>query len=238
MADLSQIAAVSLDAGGVLVFPNWQRVSDALARQRIRVTAAALRQAEPAARFALDDANQVASSNDAKRGGLYFDLVLDSAGVPRGSARDRALADVYGYHATRNLWEDVPEDVPDALERLRARGFRLVVASNANGVLQRSLERQGLEQYFDAVCDSCIEGVEKPDPRFFSIVVGRAGSSPHRTLHVGDLYHVDIVGARRAGLHATLLDPHDLYAGIESDRIHRLGELLERLPAVAARVPD
>ena len=37
----------------------------------------------------------------------------------------------------------------------------------------------------------------------------RVGVRPERTLHVGDLYAVDVVGARRAGLHALLLDPFD-----------------------------
>jgi putative hydrolase of the HAD superfamily len=85
------------------------------------------------------------------------------------------------------------------------------------------------------VCDSCIEGVEKPDTRFFSIVVQRAGGTPETTLHVGDLFYVDIVGARKAGLHAVLLDPSDLYSAIETERIHSLEDLLGMLPPKAPR---
>jgi putative hydrolase of the HAD superfamily len=64
------------------------------------------------------------------------------------------------------------------------------------------------------ICDSHVEGVEKPDRRFFEILVSRAGGRPETTLHVGDLYHVDVLGARGAGLQSMLLDPHDLYAGM------------------------
>ena len=33
------------------------------------------------------------------------------------------------------------------------------------------------------------------------------GARPETTVHVGDLYHVDVVGARAAGLRAVLVDP-------------------------------
>jgi FMN phosphatase YigB (HAD superfamily) len=44
-------------------------------------------------------------------------------------------------------------------------------------------------------------------------------------MHVGDLYHVDVVGARSAGLQAVLLDPARLYADVDCSRIHSLAEL-------------
>jgi putative hydrolase of the HAD superfamily len=50
-------------------------------------------------------------------------------------------------------------------------------------------------------------GFEKPDPRIFTCALERTGARPDHTLHVGDLYHADVLGARAAGLHALLLDP-------------------------------
>ena len=152
-----------------------------------------------------------------------MDRVLDGAGVPPGRGRDAALVELYDYHAEHNLWEYVPPDILPALERLRALGLKLAVASNANGVIHRSFERTGLTRYFDAICDSCLEGVEKPDPRFFGLVVDRAGGRRETTLHVGDLYHVDVVGARSAGLRAMLLNPDGLYAGFDVDCVRSLG---------------
>jgi putative hydrolase of the HAD superfamily len=73
--------------------------------------------------------------------------------------------------------------------------------------------------------DSHEEGVEKPDPRLFEIALERSGAQRGETLHVGDLYHVDVQGARGAGLDAVLLDPADLYAGFDCRRIRSLGEL-------------
>jgi hypothetical protein len=42
---------------------------------------------------------------------------------------------------------------------------------------------------------------------------------------VGDLYHVDVAGARSAGLQAMLFDPHDLYVGYDVQRVKSLGDL-------------
>ncbi|MGH2830402.1 MAG: HAD family hydrolase [Candidatus Binatia bacterium] len=225
------IETLSLDAGGVLVFPNWDRVSETLARHGIAVAADALRAADPAAKRAIDDAYRIATSTDTQRGAGYMELVLEHAGVPRSAATESALAEVHAYDREHNLWEHVPSDVFRALDRLAALGLKLAIASNANGVLIRMLERVGIARYFDTICDSHLEGVEKPDPRFFRIVLERCGGRPETTLHVGDLYHVDVVGARSAGLRAMLIDPHDLYHAYDVERMKSLGELADRLEA-------
>ena len=225
----SSVDTVFLDAGGVLVVPNWQRVSDTLQRHGLRTTPRALEIAEPAVKFAIDQPQRVADTSDAQRGGMYLEGVLEAAGVPASQARRDALDELYAYHAEHNLWEQVPTGVGPALERLRALGLTLAVVSNANGIVHRALERAGLAGYFAAICDSCLEGVEKPHPRFFEIVLERCGSRPESTVHVGDLYHVDVVGARRAGLRALLLDPHGLYEGFDVERVATLNELAGRL---------
>jgi HAD superfamily hydrolase (TIGR01509 family) len=227
------IETLFLDAGGVLIFPNWDRVSDTLGRHGLAVSAIALRQAEPAVKFAIDDPIRVAATSDAQRGGEFFERVLDEAGVPRSTARQAALAEIYVYHSEHNIWEYVPPDVRPALDRLHALGITLAIVSNANGVVRKPFGRAGLVDYFDSICDSQLEGVEKPDPRFFQIVLERTRSQAETTLHVGDLYHVDVVGARRAGLQAMLLDPHDLYHSFDVERVRNLSELAHRLAGSA-----
>jgi putative hydrolase of the HAD superfamily len=222
----ARITTVFLDAGGVLVNPNWDRVAAALATHGVIISGEELRRVEPEARFAIDT-SELSTMSDADRGGLYFRDVLDRTGVPRGAARDAALAEVYAYHQQHNLWETVSEGVTTVLETLRAAGIRLAVASNANGILGTCLTRVGLRSYFDVICDSGLEGVEKPDPRFFEILLHRAGSSPAETIHVGDLYHIDVLGAQRAGIRPLLLDPHNLYGARSVRRIRQLSELVD-----------
>lgn len=225
------IDTVLLDAGRVLVFPNWHRVSDLLGRHGVDVSPTALREADPPAMRAIDTAEWVTRTNDADRGTAFLHGTFDRAGVPRGDARQAALQDIFAYHAEHNIWEVVPTDVPPALDALRALGVRLAIASNANGVLQRMLDRVGLTPYFHAICDSCVEGVEKPDPRFFEIVLARAGGQPATAIHVGDLYHIDVTGARAAGIHSLLLDPHNLYVDADVERVRSLAGVVDYVRA-------
>ena len=50
-------------------------------------------------------------------------------------------------------------------------------------------------------------GFEKPDPRIFQAALEPLGIAPEGVLYVGDIYEVDVVGARRAGMDVVLLDP-------------------------------
>ena len=223
------IRTVFLDAGGVLVFPNWSRVSETLARRGVMVPAATLAAADPLGKKRLDRGENVQATNDQQRGWTYFNLVLSEAGVGLSTATADALAELNEYHQTSNLWETVPDDVRPALAALRQRGYRLVVVSNANGRLRHLFERVGLVDAVDALFDSCDEGVEKPDPRFFNIALERTGSTPETTVHVGDLYYVDVVGARAAGIQPVLLDVANLYEGCDCPRVRSLDGLIEFL---------
>jgi HAD superfamily hydrolase (TIGR01509 family) len=223
------IQTVFLDAGGVLVNPNWSRVSEALGRHGVIAGAARLGAAEPRAKKRIDTGDVIRATNDQQRGWTYFNLVLTEAGVPLSDATAAALAELHTYHQTHNLWETVPDEVLPALAALRAKGLRLVVLSNANGTLHRAFDRLGLTSSFDLIFDSHDEGVEKPDPRFFHIALQRAGADAATTMHVGDLYHVDVAGARAAGLTPALLDVGGLYPECDCLRVRSLTELVEAL---------
>jgi putative hydrolase of the HAD superfamily len=223
------IQTVFLDAGGVLVNPNWRRVSEALARHGVNVPAERMAEAEPRAKKRLDTGDTIRATNDQQRGWTYFNLVLTEAGVALSDETAAALAELHTYHQTHNLWETVPDEVLPSLAALRASGRRLVVLSNANGTLHRAFDRLGLTASFDVIFDSHQEGVEKPDPRFFHIALERSGATAATTIHVGDLYYVDVAGARAAGLTPALLDVAGLYPDCDCLRIRSLTELLPAL---------
>ena len=227
---MPHLETLFLDAGGVLVFPNWNRISETLGRHGVAVAAAALQAAEPRAKFDIDQGIRHGTTTDAQRAWLYMELVLENAAVALNERTAAALDELRAYHAEHNLWEFVPADVVPALQRLSALGLKLVVVSNANGALHRMFDRVGLTQYFHCVCDSFVEGVEKPDPRFFQIALDRSGAAASSTMHVGDLYYVDVVGARAGGLRTMLIDPFDLYKEYDADRVRTLDELVARVP--------
>jgi HAD superfamily hydrolase (TIGR01549 family) len=218
---------IFLDAGGVLVWPNWWRMAGVLRTHGIDVAADALAAADPQVRKQLDSSQELTVLADQKRGSRYFELLLDRAGVdaPLSRAAESALSSLREYHATENLWEYVPDFVPPALAELRRQGLRLVVVSNANGTLLRAFTRLGLAPLVDVILDSAEFGVEKPDPRLFDTALDRSGARRATTVHVGDLYTIDVAGARNAGLGAVLVDQADLYPAIDCPRIRSIAEL-------------
>jgi len=218
------LTTLFLDAGGVLVTPNWDRVSAALAAHGVVVPAAALEAADPLVRRDIDLGLGGAAS-DVQRGWLYFNRILDHTGTVRSASAEAALDDLQAYHSVHNLWETVSDGVRETLDDLHRMGLKLVVVSNANGKLKVLFERLDLARRFDVMLDSAEEGVEKPDPRLFRLALERSASVAADTLHVGDLYHVDVEGARAAGLRALLLDTAGLYAGFDCPRIRTISEL-------------
>ena len=223
------LETVFLDAGGVFIYPNWWRVSEALARHGVQVSPEALKAADVLARRELDDLQVIGATTDASRGWLFFDLILKHAGVTASDGTAAALAELHTYHTASNLWEYVPDAVLPALEALGARGLRMVVVSNANGTLRAHLDRLAMTRRFDLVLDSADEGVEKPDARFFEIALEKGGADRDTTIHVGDLYYVDIMGARAAGLRGVLLDEGNLRPDADCPRVRSLDELVQRI---------
>lgn len=212
--------------------PNWHRVRDALAVHGVHADAATLFAAEPHAKREMDLGSLMARTNDQQRGWIYFEAVLRHAGLPVEDAARRALADVRAYHDTHNVWEHVPGDVLPAVAGLRTLGVRLVVVSNANGRLHTMFERVGLAGCFDVVLDSHDFGVEKPDPRLFHLALEAGSADAATTVHVGDFYHIDVAGARAAGLaEAVLVDPAGLYADADCPRVSRLEALIDFVAA-------
>ena len=135
------------------------------------------------------------------------------------------------------LWRSVMPGVREALAHMRDLGLRLVVVSNSDGTVARSLEEAGLLACMAAVVDSALAGFEKPDPRIFEAALERSGADRARTIHVGDLYHADVLGARGAGLPAVLLDPYDDWAVEDCVRLPDLRRLRSGCPAIASDGP-
>src|SRR5205823_7787024 len=101
---------------------------------------------------------------------------------------------------------DAYPDAAPALRDLRARGIRLVVASNWDCSLPEVLERAGLASLLDGVVSSAMVGAAKPDPAVFEGALREAGCAPEHALHVGDSLSKDVAGAARAGVATVLLD--------------------------------
>lgn len=224
--------AVLFDAGGTLVHLDYAWIARIARARGADLAAEALRRAEVVSRHAIDAHARATGSvtgSDATRREGYFGNLLRAAGVPDG-LRGQILVDLERANLESNLWRVPLEQAAETLEGLRARGVRTAVVSNADGRVEALLHAAGLGVHLELVVDSHYEGIEKPDPAIFERALARMGVRAERAVYVGDIYSIDVVGARAAGLSPILIDSVGAYPDADCPRIARLGELLDHLP--------
>jgi putative hydrolase of the HAD superfamily len=167
-------------------------------------------EAEREARLALCHALRVDGPSEDLLWRDYFTTIFRRTGVPE--ERVRAVTEsVRALHEHDHLWTHVQEGAADAIRRVRGLGYRVGVVSNADGRVEALLQGLGLAELVEFVIDSHAVGVAKPDPRIFRMGAERLGLPPEACVYVGDLYAIDVLGARAAGLFPILLDPFDRF---------------------------
>ncbi|HEY8549237.1 MAG TPA: HAD family hydrolase [Vicinamibacterales bacterium] len=236
---MNSIDTLFLDVGNTLISIDFPWVAEELAARGHPCTADLLCRAEAAARPAYSRrifVDGVPPGADLFREYLRSIVTgVESVSALAEDAREALLSELRAVLRPDGrasvLWRRVMPRVPEALARLRDLGLRLVVVSNSDGTVERSLEEAGLRHYMSAVIDSALVGFEKPDPRIFLAALERSGADPDRTLHVGDLYHADVEGARAAGIRALLLDPFDDWQVDGCDRAPDLFAVADLLAA-------
>jgi putative hydrolase of the HAD superfamily len=198
------IDAVLLDVGGVFLVPRQDGVLAALepfAADPDRLLAG---------HYAGIAAMDAAGYFDWK---VYATAYVATTGV-RHEQRADAAAALDAILMGPGLWSDViPGSVP-SLERLAATGVPIGIVSNADGTVEAELLSRKVCQVGEGECtsvavvvDSTVAGIEKPDPRIFTVALDALGAAPERVVMVGDTIHTDVHGARAAGIHPLHLDP-------------------------------
>jgi HAD superfamily hydrolase (TIGR01509 family) len=193
------------------------------------IAAAALdRSTGDATRAVEGPAGVAAGRTDRERARVYLEALFTGAGVPADRMEEVART-LRRLHEEWHLWCRTAPGTAEALDRLRAAGLRLGVVSNSDGRVEEALTAAGIRDRFDLVLDSALVGVEKPDPAIFRAALTALGVAPGEALYVGDLYDVDVVGARAAGIDAVLLVPDAAAPGPECRRVASLVALADDL---------
>jgi HAD superfamily hydrolase (TIGR01662 family) len=120
-------------------------------------------------------------------------------------------------------WDQILPGTRDALERIRQQ-YAIAVISNSDGKIDAVLRRCGIFDCFASITDSGIVGHEKPHPAIFAAALREMNADPAESLYVGDVYSVDYLGARGAGMQAVLFDVAGAYREREVPRVQSLGE--------------
>ena len=116
------------------------------------------------------------------------------------------------------------DDVEDTLDRLKG----LVLGVITSGTTRWTRTKIGDRFSFWLAADQV--GLRKPDPRVFRMAAAAADCHPREMVHVGDEVEADILGAKRAGVRAVLIDRHGRIDGSPADAVIRsLAELPDLL---------
>lgn len=112
---------------------------------------------------------------------------------------------VFRVFEDHRSWRLFPETA-STLARLKARDLELGIISNFDSRLFAVMRGLGIADAFDTVTISSLAHAAKPAPQIFRIALEKHAVDPEEALHVGDSLRDDVEGARKAGLHAVLLD--------------------------------
>jgi putative hydrolase of the HAD superfamily len=201
----SQIEAVLLDAGGVLVMPDPAAFRKHLAPFGIAPSDKSCREAHYRGMAELDRIGRT-DYPQADR------VIARFLGISDGDieAATAALHEIYAIEP----FVAVP-GVAGELLRLHQAGLRQAIVSNAEGTVEAQLAdlgicaRTGVDiAEVVTVVDSHLVGVEKPDPAIFVHALDALGLLPQQCVYLGDSVHFDVKGALAAGIAPIHVSPY------------------------------
>ena len=206
------IRAVFFDAGNTLLRMNYAVIAAELVSHGVRVAPEEVQRAEWRARVRLDDQvlarSRPGDSTESRASAdRYLRYVLQELGVADAATVDKVAEWRRTYNRPVGVWNTADPQAPDALALVRQAGLRAAVISNSNGSVRSILNSLELTTHLDFVIDSAEVGVEKPDPRIFQLALAEARVVHAEAAYIGDLYSIDVRGARAAEMRAVLLDP-------------------------------
>jgi 2-haloacid dehalogenase len=127
------------------------------------------------------------------------DYTLERAGIPHTPEEVAALV---GAIERLSPFSDVAE----ALARLKAHGFRLVILSNGDpDMLERGVPYSGTAHLFDRVISVAEAGAFKPHVATYRTACDLIGAAPEQVLFVAN-HAFDCVGAKGFGMRTAFVD--------------------------------
>lgn len=223
------LEAVLLDVGGVFHLPDHDRIAGAMERAEVVIDAAELDRAHYAG------VRGLTSFTEGDRS-IWLAYIREYARALGAADQLDAVAEVLlTEFTTGGVWTRIIPGSPEALIAIKATGVKLAIVSNADGSVEAQLAADGICQMgpgpgveMDAILDSSVVRVAKPDPRIFEIALERLGGiDPSRAIHVGDTPAADCTGAQAANITAILIDPYNDHQDFQGLRMTSLTEVAQ-----------
>ena len=209
---------IFFDVGNTLLFPNRTRILAPLPAER-HPTLQAWQALERRTKSEFDQ-GLITGKIDHGFWWTFHTHLLNELGAFNEALRDELVAN------TQNSgnWDQILPGTRDVLDRIKEQ-YAIAVISNADGRIDAVLRRCGICDCFACITDSGNVGHEKPHPAIFAAALKEMKADPADSLYVGDVYSVDYVGARNAGMQAVLFDVAGTYRAQEHPRVESLAEL-------------
>jgi putative hydrolase of the HAD superfamily len=136
-------------------------------------------------------------------GYVWKDKVYQSL-VSEFSIKNITWQDLLQDYETQFIYSCVPfPNLLSTLDKLKTEGYFLGMITNGLGVFQSlSIQGLGIQDYFQSILISEIEGVRKPDAEIFYRALKKLGTTAEQSVFVGDHPTVDILGAKNIGMKA------------------------------------
>jgi HAD superfamily hydrolase (TIGR01509 family) len=209
---------IFFDVGNTLLFPNRAKILEPLPQGK----QSTLQEWQAMERRTKQEFDQglMSGKMDHSFWWKFHTHLLEQLGCMDEALRDKLVQN------TQNSanWDRILPGTRQSLDRLRNE-HSIAVISNSDGRIDAVLRRCGICDCFACVTDSGVVGHEKPHPAIFAAALSKMQAVPAESLYVGDVYSVDYVGARNAGMQAVLFDVAGTYKGRELPRVESLTEL-------------
>ncbi|ARM76713.1 HAD family hydrolase [Acidianus manzaensis] len=116
------------------------------------------------------------------------------------------------------------DDTIDFLESYKSLGYKIILVSNASKGIYKLIDKFELMKYFDGLVLSFEVKLVKPHPKIFFKALEKSKEYPD--FHLGDIYEIDYIGAKRAGIQGMLIDRQNFYPDIRENKVKSLKELI------------
>ncbi len=209
---LDNIDAIFLDAGGVLLKPNFKKIQNLFPELNL--------QEENIDRALYPKENYVGAGlgpgdNDNE---FVFNFAI-SSGIPREKitvSKEKELQNIvlFSEWIPRKL-----EEIKKLIRYLKMRCKKIAIITNTeNGLASELLnklkictERNNLKdvEQVDRIIDSWIIGIHKPDHRIYEYVANNIDVDISKCLHIGDSVRNDYDSAKKAGAKVLLFRPYE-----------------------------
>jgi len=228
---MARVRVIFFDVGNTLLFPNRSRMLAPITSDR-HPTLAEWQARERQTKREFDRGMQ-SGKIDHGFWWMFHSSLLEDIGE-NASTRDALLPELVRNTQNSANWDQILPGTCEALKRI-GQDFRMAIISNADGKIEQVLSRCGIADCFESITDSGIIGIEKPRREIFDAALAAMKTRAEESLYIGDVYSVDYVGARDAGMQTVLFDLAGAYRDLDVPRVESMAQfetwLQDQLPS-------